>query len=111
MYIIKIQTLMIVSHMTVLIQQKKPVSYNLTKIIIAFVTDPEKVELRLNELRIWLKNHKYPDHIISNAFYNAKLQGPAPKSKNLLRLLSNSSIFRNLNLPKGIFKCNEMFRV
>ena len=39
---------MIVSHMTVLIQQKKNVSYNLTKIIIAFVTDPEKVELRLN---------------------------------------------------------------
>ena len=35
-----------------------------------------------NLARIWLKNNKYPDHIISNAFHNAKLQGPAPKSKN-----------------------------
>ena len=60
---------------------KKNVPHNLAKIIIVFVTDPEKVELRLNELRVWLKN-KYPDHIISNAFYNAKLQGPAPKPKN-----------------------------
>ena len=30
-----------------------------------------------------LKNNKYSDHIISNAFYNAaKLQGIAPKPKN-----------------------------
>ena len=36
--------------------------YNLAKRIIVFVTDPEKVELRLNELRIWLKNNNYPDH-------------------------------------------------
>ena len=60
---------------------KKNVPYNLAKRIIIFVTDPEKVELRLNELRILLKNNKYPDHIISNAFYNAKLQGPTPKPK------------------------------
>ena len=36
---------------------KKNVPYNLAKRIIVFVTDPEKVELRLNELRIWLKNN------------------------------------------------------
>ena len=61
---------------------KKNVPCNLAKRILFFVTDPEKVELTLNELRIWLKNNNYPDHIISNAFYNAKLQGPAPKPKN-----------------------------
>ena len=61
---------------------KKNLPYNLPKRIIVVVTDPEKVELRLNELRSWLKNNKYPDHIISNAFYNAKLQGPALKPKN-----------------------------
>ena len=50
---------------------------------IVFVTDYEKVKLRLNELRTLLKNNKYSDHIISNAFYNtAKLQGIAPKPKN-----------------------------
>ena len=46
---------------------KKNVPYNLAKRIIVFVADPEKVKLRLNELRIWLKNDKYPDCIISNA--------------------------------------------
>ena len=112
---------------------EKNVPYNLAKRIILFVTDPEKVELRLNKLRIWLKSNKYPDHIISNAFYNTKLLGPAPKPKNnfknihfvasfhkdtdntlsqrqpknVLRLLSNSSISRNPSLPKGIFKCND----
>ena len=40
------------------------------------------MELRLNELRIWLKNKKYPYNIISNAFRNVKLQGPPLKSKN-----------------------------
>ena len=47
--------------------------YNLGKRFIAFETDLEEIEVRLNELRIWLRNNKYPDHIISNAFCNAKL--------------------------------------
>ena len=38
------------------------------------MTDPEKRGLRLNELRTWLKDIIYPDHGISNAFYNTKLQ-------------------------------------
>ena len=59
---------------------KKNIPYHLAKRIIVFLTDPGKVKLRLNELRIWLKN-KYSDHIILNAFYNAKLQDPAPKPK------------------------------
>ena len=37
---------------------KKNVPYNLAKRIIIFVTDPEKVEVRLTELRTWLKNNK-----------------------------------------------------
>ena len=107
------------------------------------------------------KDNKYPDHIISITFYNAKLQDPAPKpknnfnnrpfvtsfhedtdnkiimknikreientpsdylkeifqesniflsqcqTKNLLRLLSNSSISRNPSLVRGNFKCNN----
>ena len=52
---------------------KTNVAYNLAKIIIVFVTDPEKVKLRLNGLRIWLKN-KYLDHIISSAFSKVKLK-------------------------------------
>ena len=58
--------------------KKKNMFYNLAKRTVVFVTDPEKVELRLWNLAT---NNKYPDHIISNAFQNAKLQGPAPKPK------------------------------
>ena len=61
---------------------KKNVPDNLAKQSIVFVTDSEKVKLRLNELRTWLKNNKYPDHIILNTFCNGKLEGPAPRSKN-----------------------------
>ena len=38
----------------------------------------------------------------SNIYYLS--QSPA---KNLLRVLSNSSISRNPSLPKGIFRCND----
>ena len=61
---------------------KENVPYNLVKRIIFSVINPERVELRLNELRIWLKNNKYPDDIISNDFYSAKLQGPSVTSFN-----------------------------
>ena len=58
---------------------KKNVPYNLAKKILVFVTDTEKVELTLNELIIIIILIIY---IISNAFYNAKFQGPASKPKN-----------------------------
>ena len=41
-----------------------------------------------------LKNNKYSDHIISNAFYNAaKLQGIAPKPKNNFNNIPLVTIF------------------
>ena len=60
---------------------KKNAAYNLDKGIIIFVIDCEKVKLKLNESTIWTKNNKYPDHVISNAFYNTKLQGAVQKPK------------------------------
>ena len=39
---------------------KKNVPYNLAKRIVVFVTDPEKVELRLSEFRTWLKMINIP---------------------------------------------------
>ena len=82
--LIKIQTLMIIFRMTVLIQNpaKKKIPYNLAERVIVLVTDSKKVKLRINEFRTLLKNKKYPDHIVSSSFYNAKLQGPATKPKN-----------------------------
>ena len=84
MCVTKIQTLMVIFRMTVLIQNpaKKKIPYNLAERVIVLETDPKKVKLRINEFRTLLKNKKYPDHIVSSSFYNAKLQGPATKPKN-----------------------------
>ena len=60
---------------------------NLAKRIIVFVSNPEKVVIRLDELRQFLKGCKYPEHVISKTIFNAKLQGPAPnpeRSKNVI---------------------------
>ena len=51
------------------------------------MSNPEKVIIRLDELRQFLKQCKYPKHVISKSIFNAKLQGPAvnPKrSKNFI---------------------------
>ena len=60
------------------------VPYNLAKRIIVFVSDEEKVNERLSELKTWLLSCSYPLTIIEKAFFNAKLQGPAPKKEELV---------------------------
>ena len=56
--------------------------YNLPKLIIVFVSNDEKVEMRLSELQNWLKTCNYPVHITNWSFYNATLQGPATSKEN-----------------------------
>ena len=57
---------------------KDNVPYNLAKCIIVFVSNEEKIEYWLNELKNWLKSCKYPKNVINGAFRNARLQGLAP---------------------------------
>ena len=54
------------------------VPFNLAKRIIVFVSCPNTMKKRLSELRTWLTDCGYPEHIISKAFHDAALQGPAP---------------------------------
>ena len=57
------------------------------------MSNPEKVIIRLEELRQFLKECKYPEHVISKSIFNAKLQGPAPnpkRSKNVIRFVTTS---------------------
>ena len=61
---------------------KDNVLYNLAKCITVFVSNEEKIEYRLNELKNWLKSCKYPENVINRAFCNARLQGPAPLKTN-----------------------------
>ena len=66
---------------------KNNIPYNLAKRIIVFVSNPEEVIIRLDELRQFLKECKYPEHLISKSIFNAKLQGPAlnpERSKNVI---------------------------
>ena len=69
---------------------KNNIPYNLAKRIILFVSNSEKVIIRLDELRQLLKECKCPEHVISESIFNAKLQGPATnpeRRKMLFRLL------------------------
>ena len=61
---------------------KDNLPYNLAKRIIVFVSNDEKVKMRLKELKNWLKDCNYPDIFINQSFYNAKLQVPPPVTGN-----------------------------
>ena len=66
---------------------KSNITYNLAKRIIAFVSNPEKVIIHLDELRQFLKECKHPEHVISKNIFNAKLQSTAlnpERSKNVI---------------------------
>ena len=66
---------------------KNNITHNLAKRIIVFVSNPEKIVIHLAELRQFLKECKYPEYVVSESIFNAKIQGPAPKpgrSKNVI---------------------------
>ena len=70
---------------------KNNIPYNLHKRIIVFVSNPEKVMIRLEELRQFLKECKYPEQVIRKNIFYAKLQGPAPnpeRSKNIISFVT-----------------------
>ena len=48
-----------------------------------------------------------PSNYIKRIFQESYIFLSQRQPKNLLRLLSNSSISRNPSLPKGIFKCSD----
>ena len=52
---------------------KNNIPYNIAKTIIVFVSNPEEVIIRLDELRQLLRKCKYPEHGISKSIFNAKL--------------------------------------
>ena len=70
---------------------KYNIPYNLAKRIIVFVANPEKVIIRLDELKYFLKEYKYAEHVISKSIFSAKLQGPAPnpeRSKTVIQFVT-----------------------
>ena len=75
---------------------KQNIPCNLAKRLIVFVSDEEKMNERLSELRTWLLSCSYPLAIIDKAFVNAKLQGPAPKKEEIV-ILFVSTHYSNLD--------------
>ena len=65
---------------------KQNIPYNLAKTIMAFTSEEEKTNKRLSEPKTWLLSCSYPLAIIEKAFFNAKLQGPAPKKEGIVIL-------------------------
>ena len=56
---------------------KYNIPFNLAKRILAFVSDEQKVALRLKELRKWFLNCGYPESVIEKSQGPANKQGPA----------------------------------
>ena len=63
---------------------KQSITYNLAKQIIPFVSDEEKMNERLSELKTWFHSCSYPLTIIEKTFFNAKLQEPSPKKEEIV---------------------------
>ena len=100
MYTTKTQTHTIVFHIAVHIQNIA----HLGKRIIVFVSNDEKVEMKLKELKGWLKDFNYPDSVINQSLYNAKLQGPVPFTDNLKNIPFVTTYYGNIDNEKVVRK-------
>ena len=60
--------------------------------------------MRLKELKNWLKDCKYPDSIISQSFYNAKIQCPAPFTDNSKNIPFLTIYYENIDNEKVVRK-------
>ena len=58
----------------------------------------------LKELKNWLKDYNYPDSVINQSFYNAKLQGPAPFTDDLKNIPFVTSNYENIDNEKVVRK-------
>ena len=87
---------------------KRNIPFNLAKRIICFVSDSNKMILRLKELRNFLKSCDYPEHVIERGIFNAKLQGPAPQKQltsNCIPLITTN--YSNIDLKPVMTKAKQ----
>ena len=90
---------------------KDNIPYTLAKKIIVFCTNYDKEQLRLKELKKWLLNSGYPNHLIEQKFHKARLQGPAnepiTQNKEITFVTTFSSKFDTKNITK---KCQNLLK-
>ena len=85
---------------------KDNLPYNLAKGIFFcfFVSNDEKVEMRLKDLKNWLKDCNYPDSVINQSFYDAKLQGPVPFTDNSKNIPFVTTYYENIDYENVVRK-------
>ena len=82
---------------------KDNVPYNFAKRIIVFVSSDAKVDMRLKELKNWLKDCNYPK-VINQSLYNAKLQGPVSFTENLKNIPLVTTYYKSTGYEKVVWK-------
>ena len=56
--------------------------------------------MRLKELKNWLNDCNYPDNVINQSLYNAKLQGPVPFTDNPKNITPVTTYYENIENEK-----------
>ena len=83
---------------------KDNLPYDLAKRITVFVSNDEKVEMRLKELKKWLKDCNYADSVTNQSFCNAKLQDPVPFKDNSKNTPFVKTYYENIDNEKVVRK-------
>ena len=86
------------------------VPYNLAKRINVFVSNEERIEYRLNELKNWLKSCTCPENVVNRAFRDAKLQGPAPVKTSSNNIPFVTTYYDNVNNNERVKKVRRKFK-
>ena len=86
------------------------IPFNLAKRIICFVSESERMEYRLDELRTFLKNCNYPKSVVEKGIFNARLQGPAPEKTNNKIIPFVTTHFENISVENVIKKTKFLFK-
>ena len=60
--------------------------------------------MRLKDLKNWLRDCNYPDSVINQSFYNAKLQGPVLFTDNSKNIPFVTTYYENIDNEKVVRK-------
>ena len=71
------------------------------------MSDEEKMNERLSELKTWLLSCSYPLTIVEKAFFNAKLQERAPVKEEIV-ILFVSTYYSNFNSKSISITANSL---
>ena len=81
---------------------------NVPNNVVVFVSNEEKMEYRLNELKGWLKSCQYPEDVINRGSRNARPQGPAPHQTNS-KNIRFVTCYDNVNDNEKVLKIRRKF--